>query len=121
MHLSLSGTYIDPVGRSKCLIVLIVFVVSTPELEIYGEGKEESEWIKKGFLMNAILEVGFNIQLSTKASHTVSGESDVCYWDSKSAAILHGELQHQKKQPNTRSFRDVTRIQPPESHSEEWG
>lgn len=48
--------------------------------------------------MNAILEVGFNIQLSTKASHTVSGESDVCYRDSKSVAILHGELQHWPKE-----------------------
>lgn len=97
MRLSLSDTYVDPVVRSESLIVLIVFVVSTPKLERYGEGKEESEWIKQGFLMSPILEVGFNIQISTKASHAVSGESVVCYRDSKSATILHRGLQHWPK------------------------
>jgi len=67
--LSLSNTYVDPAGHSKYLIVLIVFVGSTPELERYDEGKEESDSIKQGFLMNAILEEGFHIQLSTEASY----------------------------------------------------
>lgn len=37
------GTSADPAGRSEGLTVGIVFVVSTPELERDGKGKEESE------------------------------------------------------------------------------
>lgn len=65
--------------------------------------------------MSTILEEGFNIQLGTKASHVLSGESDVCYH--QQPFCTESFSTGQKEGPNTRAFRDVTLIRPPETYS----
>lgn len=54
--------------------------------------------------MSSTVEVGLNIRLSIISS----GELGVCYRGSKSATILHRELQHWPKEgTKARAFRDV--------------
>lgn len=59
--------------------------------------------------------MGLNIQLSNNSS----GESGFFYRGSKSATILHRELQHWPKEgTNERAFRDANQILPPKPHSD---
>lgn len=113
MHLSLSGTGVAPVVHFKCWLCLWSPHPSWKEL-----GRErKSQWIKLEFHIITILEVVFNIWLSTKLSH--SGESDVYYRDQNQQPFGREIFSTGQKQgPNTRAFRDGAQIQPAESHSD---
>lgn len=106
--LSLSGTYVGPVGHSKCLILLIVFAVPTPELERYGKGKEESEGIKQGFSYEHYLGSGIQ-HLIKHQSFPLCLESQTFFAETQNQQPFCTESfsTGQKEEPNTRVFRDV--------------